>query len=177
MPVVPFSALPDTSRVWIFGSDPALSRDSADRLLADVDDFLTQWKAHGVPLTCARDWSHDRFLTVGVDTTQESASGCSIDGLFRRLQGLERELHAQLLAGGRVFYRGDDGRVRAASRDEFASVASRGEASADTPVFDTTVTTAGDRRTRFETTAGASWVGRLLTASISPGSPGQSRRP
>ena len=176
MPVVPFSALPDTSRVWIFGSDPALSRDSADRLLADVDDFLTQWKAHGVPLTCARDWSHDRFLTIGVDTTQESASGCSIDGLFRRLQGLERELHAQLLAGGRVFYRVDDG-VRAASRDEFASVASRGEASADTPVFDTTVTTAGDRRTRFETTAGASWVGRLLTASISPGSPGQSRRP
>jgi hypothetical protein len=164
MPLVPFSALPDASRVWIFGSDPALSRDSAARLLADVDDYLAQWKAHGVPLTCARDWSHDRFLTIGVDTTQESASGCSIDGLFRRLQGLERVLDARLLAGGRVFYRGDDGRVRAASREEFGSIAASGEASADTPVFDTTVTTAGDRRARFETTAGASWVGRLLVA-------------
>ena len=162
MPLIPFSALPDASRVWIFGSDPALSRDAADRLLADVDGFLTQWKAHGAPLTCARDWSHDRFLTIGVDTTQESASGCSIDGLFRTLQGLERELGARLLAGGRVFYRGGDGRVRAASRDEFASIAANGQASRETPVFDTTVTTAADRRARFETTAGASWVGRLL---------------
>src|SRR6185503_9873265 len=98
MPLVPFSDLPDASRVWIFGSDPALSRDSADRLLADVDEYLTQWKAHGASLTCARDWSHDRFLTIGVDTTQEIASGCSIDGLFRRLQGLERVLDARLLA-------------------------------------------------------------------------------
>ena len=164
MPLVAFSALPDASRVWIFGSDPALSRDAADRLLADVDDFLHQWKAHGAPLTCAREWSHDRFLTIGVDTTQESASGCSIDGLFRTLQGLERALGARLLAGGRVFYRGDDGRVRAASRDEFASMAATGQASTDTRVFDTTVTTAGDVRARFETTAGASWVGRLLVA-------------
>ena len=148
--------------MWIFGSDPALSRDAADQLLADVDNFLALWKAHGAPLTCARDWTHDRFLTIGVDTTQESASGCSIDGLFRTLQGLERTLGARLLAGGRVFYRGDDGRVRAASRDEFVSIAATGQASPDTPVFDTTVTTAGDRRARFETTAAASWVGRLL---------------
>ena len=162
MPIVPFTELPNDSRVWIFGSDPALSSDAAARLLGEVDRFLAQWKAHGAPLTCARDWSHDRFLTIGVDTTQENASGCSIDGLFRTLQGLERALDARLLAGGRVFYRDAAGAVHTASRDQFASRAARREVSADTPVFDTTLTTAADRRHRFETTARESWVGKLL---------------
>jgi hypothetical protein len=162
MPIVPFDALPDESRVWIFGSDPALARDDADRLLDEVDRFLAQWKAHGAPLTCAREWTHDRFLAVGVDTTQESASGCSIDGLFRTLQGLERALGARLLGGGRVFYRAADGGVHAASREQFVSIAAKRGVSADTAVFDTSVTTAGDRRARFETTAGESWVEKLL---------------
>ena len=162
MPIVPFASLPDESRVWIFGSDPALPAPAAAQLLGEVDRFLAQWKAHGAPLTCAREWSHDRFLTIGVDTTQESASGCSIDGLFRTLQALERALGARLLAGGRVFYRDAGGRVHTASRDEFVASAKHRTVSADTPVFDTTVTTAGDRRARFETAARDSWVGRLL---------------
>src|SRR5437764_6578586 len=104
MPIVPFDSLPDASRVWIFGSDRALTGADADRLLAEVDRFLAQWKAHGVPLTCAREWRDQHLLTIGVDSTQESASGCSIDGLFRVLQTLERALSARLVAGGRVFY-------------------------------------------------------------------------
>jgi hypothetical protein len=162
MPVVSFSALPDASRVWIFGSDPSLRGEAADTLLAEVDRFLAQWKAHGAPLTCAREWTHDRFLTIGVDTTQESASGCSIDGLYRTLQSLERTLHARLVAGGRVFYRGGDGAVQSLARDQFASLAEQHGITPDTPVFDTSLTTAADRRARFETTAGASWVAALL---------------
>jgi len=53
MPIVPFETLPDASRVWVFGSGRALSGADADRLLGEVDRFLAQWKAHGVPLTCA----------------------------------------------------------------------------------------------------------------------------
>ena len=162
MPIVPFSTLPSESRVWVFGSDPALTGDAAEKLLAEVDGFLAQWKAHGVPLTCSREWSHDRFLTIGVDTTQETASGCSIDGLFRTLQVLERALGARLVAGGRVFYRDDEGRVQSTSRDRFGALAERSVVSAGTPVFDTSVTTAADRRARFETTAEESWVSSLL---------------
>src|SRR3954452_3351513 len=96
MPIVSFDSLPDASRVWVFGSDRALSGADADRLLAEVDRFLGHWKAHGAPLTCARDWREERLLTIGVDTTVESASGCSIDGLFRVLQTLEGPLSTRL---------------------------------------------------------------------------------
>ena len=162
MPLIPFTNLPAESRIWIFGCDPALTGDDALRLLDEVDRYLGQWKAHGVPLVVARDWAEDRFLTIGVDTTQEIASGCSIDGLFRTLQTLERSLGTRLLAGGRVFYRDASGSVRATSRDDFTALAEDGRVNADTTVFDTSLTTAADRRTRFETKVGDSWAASLL---------------
>src|SRR6185312_7046235 len=117
MPIVPFSALPDSARVWVFASDRELSGAVADSLMAAVDQFLSQWKAHGVPLRCARDWRDDRFLAVGVDVNEENASGCSIDGLFRTLQQLQRSVGVQLVGGGRVFVRGENG-VETMSREE-----------------------------------------------------------
>lgn len=164
VPIVPFETLPDESRVWVFGSDRALVGADAERLLAEVDRFLAHWKAHGVPLTCARDWRDEHLLTIGVDSTQESASGCSIDGLFRVLQAIERPLGARLVAGGRVFYRDDAGRVQCASRSDVPDLATRGVITEDTSVFDTGVTTAGTWRERFEAPAGATWVGQLLHA-------------
>ena len=164
MPIVSFDSLPDASRVWVFGSDRPLRGDAADRLLAEVDRFLAQWKAHGAPLTCARNWRDECLLTVGVDSTQESASGCSIDGLFRSLQGLERALGARLLGGGRVFYRDADGRVHCVSRDRLPALAASGSITNDTTVFDTGLTTAGEWRKRFEAPARTTWVGELLRA-------------
>jgi hypothetical protein len=162
MPIVSFDSLPDASRVWVFGSDRSLSGADADRLLAEVDRFLTHWKAHGVPLTCARDWRDEHLLTIGVDSTQENASGCSIDGLFRVLQGVERPLGARLVGGGRIFYRDDTGRVQCVARDRVAHLAATGAISDDTAIFDTGLTTAGEWRARFEAPARESWVGQLL---------------
>src|SRR6476469_366075 len=136
MPIVPFDSLPDAARVWVFGSDRALSGADADRLLAEVDRFLHQWKAHGVPLACARDWRDEHLLTIGVDSTQESASGCSIDGLFRVLQALERPLGTRLVGGGRVFYRDAAGGVQCVTPERVPELAKARDVTDDTCVFD-----------------------------------------
>jgi len=47
--LVPFSDLPDSARIWIFGSDKPLNGAVVDTLLAEVDSYLDQWKAHGFP--------------------------------------------------------------------------------------------------------------------------------
>jgi hypothetical protein len=157
MPIVPFESLPNDARVWVFASDHALSGAVADTLLASVDRFLSEWKAHGVPLRCARDWRDGRFLAIGVDVNAENASGCSIDGLFRTLQELEREIGTRLVGGGRVFYRTRAG-IETSSREQFAERVKRGEVMRETPVFDTSVTAAEAWRTRFEQPAGRSWT-------------------
>jgi hypothetical protein len=164
MPIVPFEQLPDSARVWVFGSDRALVGAQADTLLAAVDHFLSEWRAHGVPLQCGREWREDRFLAIGVDVNAENASGCSIDGLFRALQQLQREVGAQLVGGGRVFYRSRDG-IQATTRDEFASRVKHHEIRESTPVFDTSLTDAGAWRMRFEQPAGVAWTSSYFKSS------------
>jgi hypothetical protein len=158
MPLVPFNDLPPNARVWVFGAETPVTGAAADTLLAEVDQYLAQWKAHGFPLKAARDWREHRFLVIGIDPTEEQASGCSIDGLFRQLQQVQRTIGAQLLGGGRVFYRDDKGQAQSTSRDEFGSIASRGTVKA---VFDTSLTKLDDWRRRFEQPLQDSWAASL----------------
>lgn len=161
MSIVSFEALPDSARIWIFASEHPLDGAAADTLLAAVDRFLADWKAHGVPLRAAREWRDARFLAIGVDVNAENASGCSIDGLFRTLQQLEREVGSRLVGGGRMFYRTRAG-IETSSREEFAQRVQRGEIGRETPVFDTSITGASDWRTRFETPAGRGWTSKFF---------------
>src|SRR3954467_5377495 len=140
MSLVPFSALPDTARIWIFGSDKPLVGAVVDTLLAQVDSFLDQVKAHGFPLRAAREWRDDRFLVVGIDPTAEQASGCSIDGLFRALQQIQKAIGAQIVGGGRVFSRDGSGKTQATTRDELGALKAKGIVNPRTPVFDTSLT-------------------------------------
>jgi hypothetical protein len=162
MPVVAFDTLPDASRVWTFGSDRPLSEEASTALLQGVDEHLVDWKAHGAPLTVGRQVRDDRFLVVAVDQSTTGASGCSIDGLFRVLQRLEPLVGASLVGGGRVFYRDHTGHVQTAARNEVAGLASAGEISPDTVVFDTTITDLGSWRSHFEQPAKKSWIAPLI---------------
>lgn len=165
MPQVKFSSLPADARVWVFAGDRDLTGDQAQLLLAQVDGYLAQWKAHGMPLRCARDWRYGRFLAIGIDPTAEQASGCSIDDLFRHLRDIGGSVGTQMLGGGRVFYRHADGRPRSVTRAQFSALAEAGEVTADTTIFDTSVTLADDWREHFERRAGEAWTGELIAAS------------
>jgi hypothetical protein len=165
MPIIPFESLPGDAKVWVFAaSDPIMGED-ARQLLAAVDEWLSEWKAHGEPLTCARDWREDRFLAVGVDQSTAGASGCSVDALFRVLRDLQDSLGTTLVGGGRVFYVNRDGEPRVANRGEFAASAAAGVVDARTIVYDTSVTTVAAYRAGFERAAGDSWHRDLLSAA------------
>lgn len=168
MPLVPFESLPDDARLWVFGARAPLDEVDAPRLLAGVDPFLASWKAHGAPLTCARVFLHEHFLVVAVDERASGASGCSIDEFFHLLMAAEAAVGTSMVEGGIVYFRGPADLILSVTRAEFEAMAVRGDVDGDTMVFDTTVTTAGDFRARFERRARESWHASLL--------PGQARR-
>ncbi len=162
MPVIPFTDLPVNARVWLFGAAAPIDDVDEQRVLATVDTFLKGWKAHGQPLTCARDWRDGRFLAVAVDTSQEGASGCSIDGLFRALKDIEGGIGTTLLDRSLVYFRDGDGLVHAVSRDDFARLAHSGDVTGATPVMDLALTDAASYRAHFERRASESWHAALL---------------
>ena len=162
MPLVPLKDLPDSARTWVFGADKTLDRSASEKLLIEVDRFLSQWKAHGSPLTVGRDWKYGRFLTVAVDQSTAGASGCSIDGLFRSLKALEPILGASLVTSGLVFYRDENDAIQSVDRERFSALGAEGRIQPGTGVFDPTVTTLGEWRARFELEASRSWHAGLL---------------
>lgn len=162
MPLAQIENLPDNSRVWVFGADKDLADSAAALLIGEVDRFLSQWHAHGSPLTAARDWKFGRFLTVAVDQSTAGASGCSIDGLFRSLKSLESKLGASMVTSGLIFYRDQKGAVKSVDRERFIELGADGKIGPTTRVFDSTVTTLGEWRARFELDAQDSWHGKLL---------------
>lgn len=162
MPIERFDSLPDSSRVWVYAARDPLTPDRANELLSRVDEFLANWKAHGNSLHVARDWRDDRFLTIAVDQKRAGASGCSIDGLFRILKGLESHLGTELITSALVFYLDAEGHIRAVTREEFQELSSRGGVNDTTEVFDTSVTSLGEWKARFASRAGNSWHAALL---------------
>lgn len=166
MPLVAFSSIPDDARVWVFGTAEALSPESEAALLAAVDEYLDDWRAHGSPLTVGRDWRDGHFLAVAVDQRDENASGCSLDALFRVLRDLEQHIGTPLLGNARVYFRSDEGSVRVTDRAGFAEAAQSGLVGSGTRVFDLSVQTAGEWRKRFETTAANSWHHALLPVAV-----------
>jgi hypothetical protein len=164
MPRLDFGAMPDGARLWVFGAADAVTGSAASTLLAAVDATLDQWRAHGVPIVCAREWRDDRFLAIAADETATGASGCSIDSLYHALEQIEAAVGTSLTGSGDVFWRDADGVVQRSDRPTFRAAAAAGDVSEATPVFDTAILTAGAWRAGFEKAARESWHAKLLTA-------------
>jgi len=159
------SPLPDDSRVWVFGASRPLTDAEISRVDSALGDFLPGWAAHGAPLRTGHAVIERRFLVVAVDERSVGASGCSIDALTRQIQDVGRMLDADLLGGGRIWYRdGDD--IVCCDRAAFRERAAEGRITAETPVFDPTVGSLAEvRGGRLERPAGSSWHARLLPST------------
>lgn len=170
MPRIPFSDLPDSARIWIFPASRPLDDAEADLLLGRVDRFLEDWRAHGRPVVGGGEWRHDRFLIVGADEAATGVSGCSIDGLFRALQETEQALGVGLRDSSPIWFRNGAGEIECLSRPEFRARVRDGGVDPDTPVFDHTVTTAGEvRGGRWEVPMRDSWHARVFRVGAASG--------
>jgi hypothetical protein len=162
MPMVPFEALPDESRLWVFAVERTLTEADQVGFLSSVDLFLETWAAHGVPLTSGRDFRRGQFLLVAVDEASAPPSGCSIDAMVGVLKDQERRLGLRILDNTPVWFVAD-GEVRRISRPEFSRLAEEGAVGPDTVVFDNTVTRLKDARAgRWEGPARESWHQRVF---------------
>ncbi len=166
MPMVPFEVLPDESRLWVFAVERTLVEADQENFLSAVDRFLETWVAHGIPLTCGRDFRRGRFLLVAVDETSVPPSGCSIDAMVGVLKDQERRLGLRILDNTPIWFVAD-GEVQRISRPEFSRLAEEGAVGPDTVVFDNTVTRLKDVRAgRWEGPARESWHQRVFFKSL-----------
>jgi len=165
MSLIPFDTLPDDARLWCIGASRAPDAPTTELLFDSMRAFVAEWTAHRRDLHAGFDWLHGRFLLIGVDESRAGASGCSIDALTGHLRRLGAELDLDLLDSMPVWFRDTAGDIRMVSRAQFSDLAARGDVSADSPVFDLTLTRLGDARAGgLETPAGTAWQRSLLNS-------------
>ena len=158
-----FSALPDDARLWIHAADAPLSDATQTALLDRLSAFIDEWTSHQRAVKGAATLLHDRFLVVAAATRNGDISGCGIDDLAHAIDDAASTLDIAWVPSLHVLYRDAEGTVVATSRRTFQQRADQGSVTADTPVFDPSLTSLGALRNgQFERPARDSWHAQLL---------------
>ena len=133
-----FHTLPDSSRIWLYASEKALTTDQQNHILTYIAEHLKGWNAHKVPLTAGVTILENHFIVIALDENKNGASGCSIDTLQNTIQKIEKELSIPLMNRLNVFCEIEEEIVCVPSF-KLGSIAK-----ADTPFYDLTILTKRD---------------------------------
>ncbi|MGY8933826.1 MAG: ABC transporter ATPase [Flavobacteriales bacterium] len=156
-----FNDLPDDSRLWIYQSNRKLSNEELAIIEPKIIEFLKQWTAHGKELDAGYEIKYNRFIVLGLNQENASASGCSIDASVNFIQSLEKEFGIDLMDKMNVtYYNGDF--IAHKSLSDFKKMAKAKSVSKNTVVFNNLVNTKIDYIENWEVPAKDSWHNRFL---------------
>ncbi len=157
-----FKNLPDDSRIWIYQANRKLSDEEVAEIEKLTEEFLTKWTAHGADLEAGVEIKYNRFIVIGLNQANASASGCSIDASVHFIQSLEEKFHVDLLDKMNVtFFSGKY--IAYKPLDEFRKMAKDRSVSKNTIVFNNLVNTKAEYLENWEVPAAASWHSRFLS--------------
>lgn len=156
-----FKNLPDHSRIWIYQSNRKFTDEEVERLKPLLETFLVQWTAHGQALEAGFEIKYNRFIVIGLNQENASASGCSIDASVHFIQQLEKELQVDLLDKMNVtYYTGEF--IAFKPLNEFKALAKAKAVSKNTIVFNNLVNTKAEYLDNWEVPASESWHVRFF---------------
>ena len=60
--LVQFNTLPEEARVWIYQANRSFTEEELDQIKHKLEQFITQWTAHGSDLKAGFDIRYKRFI-------------------------------------------------------------------------------------------------------------------
>ncbi len=157
-----FKNLPGDSRIWIYQANRKLREEEVGQIATKTKTFLEQWTAHGSDLEAGFEIRYNRFIVIGLNQENATASGCSIDASVNFIQSLEKEFNVDFLDKMNVtFYSGDY--IAHKTLSEFRKMAKARSVSKNTVVFNNLVITKSDYLENWEVPAKDSWHSRFLS--------------
>ncbi|WP_420600873.1 ABC transporter ATPase [Flagellimonas sp.] len=159
--LVDFESLPDTARIWIYQCNRSFSSEELEDVNNALSQFLEQWTAHGSELSAGFEIKYKRFIVIGLDQSNASASGCSIDTSVHFIQGLEQKYGVELMDRMNVSFKQGE-YVAYKSLKDFKKMAKDKAISKSTIVFNNLVTNKLEYLEHWEVPASESWHARFV---------------
>lgn len=79
-----------TSRVWLYQSSRRFMITEALSMESLLEDFVQNWKSHGVPVKGFVNLLFGQFIIIMADETASGVSGCSTDSSVRLIKKIEK---------------------------------------------------------------------------------------
>ncbi len=159
--LIDFDSLPDHSRIWIYQSNRGFSNEELDEIKQALSHFLSEWTAHGSDLSAGFEIKYNRFIIIGLDQTNASASGCSIDASVHFIQQLEQQYNVNLMDRMNVSFKQGE-HVAYKSLKDFKKMAKDKAISKNTIVFNNLVANKLEYQEHWEVPASESWHSRFV---------------
>lgn len=126
---------------FVFASPEKLSIVQEREVLKSMDEFLENWKSHGVPVKARANIEYGHFLTVEILPGSVIPGGCSKDELYRKIMGLEKEFSISFLDRKFVyFWESENHKIIPKKLSDIKSFLSSFSTKEQLNFFDTTVT-------------------------------------
>ena len=140
-----FSVFGDDARLWVYPFREPLTAPTSLLVEQTLNGFLPGWVSHGARVEGRYLICEDRFCLL-VGDSPAGISGCSIDSSVENFKALRDQHGLDGLDRSLVFFRDTEGRIQADHFFDFQKRLGSGDILADTPVFDTAITTLGELR-------------------------------
>ncbi|HET7003428.1 MAG TPA: hypothetical protein VFI33_19030 [Puia sp.] len=85
-----------SSRVWIYQSSRLFSISEALQIEEMLQEFVSSWHSHGVPVKGYANLFYGQFIILMADETASGVSGCSTDSSVRLMKSIEQKFNVQL---------------------------------------------------------------------------------
>ncbi len=148
-------------RIWIYQAGRELNNQEEAHVLAKLDQFVSQWHAHGKQLAAWAEVRYGYFIIIAVNESAAPPTGCSIDKSVHLLKELEQELQVSLFDRMQIAYR-DGEVVRVVSRPVFEQRIAEGEINEDTLVFNNLIQYSAALQTEWEVPFRKSWHAKVF---------------
>jgi hypothetical protein len=106
------------SSIWIFGYSEPIDGVQRKKLELGMDEFITQWNAHGAIIASSYSLIENQFLVIKVPMDAEKPSGCSLDSLYTKVSDLSSYIGVTLFDENDIVYFEDD-KFKSCTRDQF----------------------------------------------------------
>lgn len=144
------------SRVWVYQSDRELTSREVELIQQQLNEFTTQWKAHGHQLDAKAEVLYNFFIVLTVDEASAGVTGCSIDSSVRIIKDIEQQFGIDLFNRFNMAYRMDD-RIVVTNKEDFETLISIKKITPATIVFNNMVQTLEEFENKWEVPFEKSW--------------------
>lgn len=153
--------LASSSKLWCYLSDTELNAEQVAATQQALAEFVGQWKAHGTQLSADFQILGNQLILIGVDESNQEATGCSIDSQVHFMQELATKLGVDFF-NRHLLALAEDNTAKVISFEDLATGMETGSYSDDTLVLDHLLTNLESLRANGVKKLSDSWHTNLV---------------